>query len=51
MAPPSVAEELVMEKEVLSLSVMVPVAEPAVVLITEPGEALVRATEKVSSAS
>ena len=52
MAPPSVAEELVMEKEgLLSSSVMVPVAEPAVELITEPSEALERATEKVSSAS
>ena len=52
MAPPSVAEELVMEKEgLLSSSVMVPVAEPAVSLITEPSEEEVRSTVKVSSAS
>ena len=52
MRPPSVAEELAMEKEgALSSSVMVPVAVPAVELITAPAVALERATEKVSSAS
>ena len=52
MAPPSVAEELAMEKEgALSSSEMVPVAEPAVELITAPAVALERETEKVSSAS
>ena len=50
MRPPSVAEELAMEKEgALSSSVMVPVAVPAVELITAPAVALERATEKVSS--
>ena len=41
-----------MEKEgALSSSEMVPVAEPAVELITAPAVALERETEKVSSAS
>ena len=51
MAPPSVAEELAMEKEGALLSLeMVPVAVPSEELITAPAVALERATEKVSSA-
>jgi len=52
ICPPSVAEELAMEKEgALSSLEMVPVAVPSEELITAPAVALERATEKVSSAS